>query len=388
MNERSGDILELARTDRRSLIDFARLQTAIQGEGFDAVVASSSPNVTYTGGSFIDHFPLTTFVVTTADGRQGLVINEGDAAYFREYSWVEDIRSFRYATSILESNLEAVGMVAELLREFGTTTVIGVEGAHLPMLYLETLRTEFPAASISDAGPVFDAVRVIKTPAEIELLSYAARASDKAIHTGFSLARPGDTEQQLAATIQGAAVRLGADGLDHADVHAGAHGTVVHAWPMGIPLVPGDVIHVDFGAIFGGYRTDIARNATVHASTSKQRDFYRPLWVARTKMLEQMKPGITAGEVFRIGKTAIESEGLEYPWGTLGHSIGLSIHEGFEIVRGSERVLEENMVLNIEPSHIELGHGRYHLEDAVCITNNGARLLSDFSSADEPALIS
>ena len=117
MTDRNEDILELARTDRRSFIDFARLQAAIQAGGFDAVVASSSANVTYTGGSFIDFPPLITFAVTTADGRQGLVINEGDAAYFQEYSWIDDIRSFRYATSMVESNLEAARMVSDLLRD-------------------------------------------------------------------------------------------------------------------------------------------------------------------------------------------------------------------------------------------------------------------------------
>ena len=387
MNARNSDIVELARVDRRRLIDLPRLQRAIQAAGLDAVVASSSPNVTYTGGSFIDFPPLVTFVVTTADGRQGIVINEGDAAYFREYSWIEDIRAFRYATVTVASNLEAVRMVAELLRELGAVETIGFERAHLAALYVEALQSELPAATLSDAGDLFEDVRVIKTEAEIELLTYAARATDKAIQTGFALARPGDTEQQLAATIQSAAVRLGADGLDHADVHAGAHATVVHAWPMAIPLVEGDVIHVDFGAIFGGYRTDIARNATVHAATPKHREFYRPLWVARERMLEAIKPGLTAGELFSIGQAAIEDEGLEYPWGTLGHSIGLSIHEGFEIVRGSERVLEAKMILNIEPSHIEPGHGRYHLEDALCVTEKGARLLSDFTRGDELAVI-
>jgi Xaa-Pro aminopeptidase len=156
---------------------------------------------------------------------------------------------------------------------------------------------------------------------------------------------------------------------------------------MGIPLRVGDVVHVDFGAVFGGYRTDIARNATVNATTDEQKNFYRPLWVARERMLEKMKPGVTAGELFRTGEAAIESEGLTYPWGTLGHSIGLSIHEGFEIVRGSEEILLENMVLNIEPSHIEPGKARYHLEDAVWITSSGAKLLSDFGSTEQPDVI-
>ncbi len=374
-----NDILELARTDRRGFIDLARLRAAIEASDLSAVVASSSPNVSYSGGSYIDFPPLISFVVSTADGRQGIVMNEADSIYFREYSWIGDIRSYRYAASTVEANLEAVRLLAELLREYGVSNVVGVEETHLPALYRDALTKEMPDARLVDATDVFDDVRVIKTPAEVELMSYAALATDKAIQTGFALARPGDTEQQLAASIQGAAMRLGADALDHADVHAGPHATIVHAWPMALTLDPGQVIHVDFGAVFGGYHTDIARNATVGAPDAEQEKFYRPLSEASQAMLEAIRPGVTAGEVYDVGQRTIESGGLVYPWGTLGHSIGLSIHEGFEIVRGSERILEENMVLNIEPSHIERGSARYHVEDNVVVTTDGARLLSCFS---------
>jgi Xaa-Pro aminopeptidase len=385
--EAGQDVLDLARTDRRGLIELGRLSAAISGRGLDAVVASSSPNVTYTGGSFIDFPPLISFVVTTADGRQGIVMNEADSIYFREYSWIEDIRSYRYAASLVEANLEAVGVLAELLRELGASERVGVEDTHLPALYRDALGRELAGATLVDATDAFDEVRVIKTPGEVERMGYAARASDKAIHTGFALARPGDTEQQLAAAIQGAATRLGADALDHADVHAGAHATVVHAWPMGLRLEPGQVVHVDFGAVFGGYRTDIARNAVVGEPSTEQRRIYQPLADAKQAMLEAIRPGVTAGEVYDAGQRTIEAGGLVYPWGTLGHSIGLSIHEGFEITRGSERVLEENMVLNIEPSHIEAGSARYHVEDNLVVTAGGARLLSDFSPTGRMAEI-
>ncbi|HMJ97584.1 MAG TPA: Xaa-Pro peptidase family protein [Thermoleophilaceae bacterium] len=388
MIEATPDILELARTDRRGFIDLARLQAAIADRGLGAVVASSSANVTYTGGSYIDFPPLISFVVTTADGRQGIVMNEADSIYFREYSWIEDIRSYRYAASTVEANRDAVRLLAEMLREFGASELVGVEETHLPALYRDALADEMSNTKLVDATDVFDDVRVIKTPAEVELMSYAALATDKAIHTGFALARPADTEQQLAAAIQGAAMRLGADALDHADVHVGPHATIVHAWPMALRLDPGEVIHVDFGAVFGGYHTDIARNATVGEPSADQERFYRPLFEARDAMLEAIRPGATAGEVYDVGQRTIERGGLVYPWGTLGHSIGLSIHEGFEIVRGSDRVLEENMVLNIEPSHVERGSARYHVEDNVLVTGDGARLLSRFSATERMAEIS
>jgi len=381
------DVLDRARTARRGLFDLTRLTAAISSRELGAVVASSSPNVTYTGGSFIDFPPLISFVVTTAAGAQGIVMNEADSIYFREYSWIDDIRSYRYAASLVEANLEAVRLLAELLRELGASDAVGVEETQIPALYRDALASELRGARLADATDVFDEVRVIKTPGEVELMRYAALASDKAIHTGFALARPGDSEQQLAASIQGAATRLGADGLDHADVHAGPHATIVHAWPMGLRLEPGQIIHVDFGAVFGGYRTDIARNAVVGEATSEQRRIYQPLADAKQAMLEAIRPGVTAGAVYDAGQRTIEAGGLVYPWGTLGHSIGLSIHEGFEITRGSERVLEENMVLNIEPSHIEARSARYHVEDNLVVTADGARLLSDFSPTEQMAEI-
>ena len=124
---RDDHILELARTDRRGFIDHARLQAAIEARGLDAVVASSSANVTYTGGSYIDFPPLISVVVTKADGRQGIVMNEADSIYFREYSWIDDIRSYRYAASTVEANLEAVRLLAEMLREYGVSDFVGVE---------------------------------------------------------------------------------------------------------------------------------------------------------------------------------------------------------------------------------------------------------------------
>ena len=230
-------------------------------------------------------------------------------------------------------------------------------------------------------------VRVIKTPAEVELMSYSALATDKAIHSGLRARPAGGHGAAAGGEHPGCRDEAGADALDHADVHVGAHATVVHAWPMALALNPGEVIHVDFGAVFGGYHTDIARNATVGVPSGEQEKFYRPLSEASQAMLEAIRPGVTAGEVYNVGQRTIEAGGLVYPWGTLGHSIGLSIHEGFEIVRGSDRVLEENMVLNIEPSHIERGAARYHVEDNVLVTTDGARLLSCFSGTERMAEI-
>ena len=91
-------IFDQARRDRRPLFDAARLQRTMTAHGQDALIAVSAANVTFTGGVWVPHPLLSSFVVTTASGEQCVVINEADEYYFDEYSWIEDVRGFRQHT--------------------------------------------------------------------------------------------------------------------------------------------------------------------------------------------------------------------------------------------------------------------------------------------------
>lgn len=373
-------IFDRSRTDRRGLINTDRLLSGMATQSLDAVVAVSLTNVTYTGGVFLNDPTALTFVVTSAEGDQGVVVNEADAYFLRTYSWIDEVRPFRFAATTVDTNRAAVDMLVGMLLDMGLgNATVGIEKAYLSTLYWEELVNKAASARFVDGGDVFEYARLIKTPAEIELLRRAAYYTDKAIHTAFALARPGDTEKAVTNQMQAGVLRLGADGLAHAHIHAGVHSTIVHAWPMEKPFEHGEVIHVDFGAVFGGYTTDIARNAIVGRATRRQEAIYKELWDIEQLLVDHMQPGAVAGELFDMGQAAFEHAGLIYPWGTLGHSLGLSGHEGFEIAAGSDEVLESGMVVNVEPSHIEAGDARYHVEDTVLITDDGPEILSNFT---------
>ena len=100
-----------------------------------------------------------------------------------------------------------------------------------------------------------------------------------------------------------------------------------------------------------------------------------------------MRPGVIANDVFELSEQLHQKVGLEYPWGTIGHSTGLSVHEGFELARGSEGVVQEGMIFQIEPSHIEQGDARYHIEDSVLVVEDGVELLTTFGNASEMFVI-
>jgi Xaa-Pro aminopeptidase len=211
----------------------------------------------------------------------------------------------------------------------------------------------------------------------------AAYCTDKAIQTAFALTAPGATEKSLAALMQANVLALGADATGHTHVHAGVHSTIVHTLSLERPMRPGEVVHVDFGAAFAGYQTDISRNAVIERPNPRQREIYAGLLEIERLLIDRLRPGVAACELFELAVRAFEQRGLTHPWGTLGHSIGVSVHEGFEFAAGEETVLEPGMVVCIEPSHIEPSDARYHIEDTIVITDGEPRPISTFAPIDE-----
>ncbi len=379
-------VFDRARTDRRALFDIDRLKANIRGLGLDAVIAVEETNVTYAGGVMGPGG----YVVTTADGVQGAVTNEASAYYMREYSWIEDIRAARFGPTLFSSSSSHEDLLVELLKDLGLANrTLGIDVDAIPLAKFQYLTDKLPEAELRDGREVFRKTRLIKTPAEIELFRLAAYYTDKAIQTAFGLARVGDSELDVATSMRSAALHLGADDLAHCHLHAGVHSTVAHAIPLErVKLESGQVVHIDFGAGFAGYYTDISRNAVVQAANTKQANIYKRMWEVEQVMFEHMKPGVTAGELYDLAQAACKRLNLVHPWGTFGHSTGLSIHEGFEVALGATAPLEPGMLVNVEPSHIEQGDARYHIEDTVLVTSNGGEVLSSFMRTESMFVIS
>jgi Xaa-Pro aminopeptidase len=375
------DVLDRARRDRRPLFEAERLARAMAGHGLDAVIASSAANVTYTGGAWVPHPLLLSFVVTTASGEQGVVINEADEFYFDEYSWIDDVRGFRFGPGAAEDALSLLrGLLADLGLERAT---IGAELTAMPRAVLEQVERAAPGATVVDAAATFEEARMVKTAAELDLLRIAAYCSDKAIQTAFALTRPGDTERDLATRMQSNTLHLGADATGHTHVHAGVHSTIVHTLSLERPIAPGEVVHVDFGASFAGYVSDISRNAVAGGASPRQREIYAHLLEIERILIDRLRPGTRASEIFELAQAEFAARKLVHPWGTLGHSIGLTVHEGFEFAANAETVLEPGMVVCVEPSHIEDGDARYHIEDTVVVTDVEPEVISSFAPIDE-----
>ena len=392
MEMRGQNFVDKIRVDRRGLINWDRINKSILDNGLDAVVAVSPVNVTYMGGVLLEtfkHYWLSTFVVTSADGNQGVVINEGDAGFFREYSWVKDIRTFRYVANADEGNRQAVRLLVDVLQNLGLAKgKIGIEKTHIPTNNWNYLLELLPSATLVDGGVVFEYARLIKTLAEIKVIREATLNTEKAIRAALSLTRSGDTDKDLANRIRGHMLWLGADALGTwTDIHSGESSTTAHSWPTARTMEQGEVVHIETGAFFGGYITGLACNAVVSDPQKRQQDRYHKIWKIKQECLARISPGSRASEIFKFTEEEYITSGLQNPWATVGHGIGLKQHEGFEITKNSNIEFETSMVFNISFNHIEGGDARYQVAEPVLVLNDGAEFLSRLTESENMHLV-
>jgi Xaa-Pro aminopeptidase len=370
-------LFDHARRDRTGLMDEARFRSEIARAGLDALVGCSHVNVIYATGVYLPvEVTVPSFAVVTASGERAAVVNEADERFVMEY--IPEVRSFPFDGNEPQT---AVCLLRELITDLGLSrSMVGIELGALSGPLFALCSDSCPDVRWVDARTVFNRARLIKTPAEVALLAAGARATCRAISDAFSSVDRSTTEKSLAARIQANALLAGADSLSHTNVNAGAHSTLGHVTSLEEVIQEGDVIYVDFGAKFAGYCTDIARNEVLLTPTKRQLDLYNRMFDIHLSLIDSLRPGVTGADVHDWAQEAYAKAGLAYPWGTFGHSIGLDLHEGFEFSSGSEHTLEPNMVVCVELTHTE-SHARYHVEDMVLITQNGAAALSDVSAA-------
>lgn len=367
-------IFDETRRSRAGLWNEKRLLSKMEEADVDGVVATSPRNVIYTSGAYIAIDVLPTFIVTTASGERGAVINEADEKFLRAYSPLTNVRSFGFSADGIAGS---IWLLAELLAELGLAeSTLAIEFGAISTERLGQLKDACPRVTWIDAAPIFEATRLIKTADELAVLRAAAAVTAEVIDAAFASAGSSVTEKELAAQIQSSALLAGADELSHANINAGVHSTLGHSISLEKAIQPQEIVHVDFGAKWGGYTSDVSRNAVMAEPTAKQRDIYSRLFAIHSALLDWIRPGLTAGEVFDRGISEFTRVGLTHPWTTLGHSIGLAMHEGFELSSGVEIVLEPGMVVCVEPSHIEPDDARYDVEDMVAITDDGIEILS------------
>ena len=260
---------------------------------------------------------------------------------------------------------------------------LGFEADTVTVSQLDKLRALCPDTAWVPTSGVIETLRLVKDAGEIALIRNAVTVAEAAMEEVKPLLTPGTREQDFALALEFAMRRRGASGAAFETIVAsGLSGAHPHHSAGPKALARGEFVTVDWGAIVGGYTSDLTRTYALGAVTEKQREVYAVVQEAQRRAIAAIAPGKTGKEIDAVARDYITERGYGDAFGhSLGHSLGRSVHDGAGFsVRAESLVLAPGMVMTVEPGIYLGGWGGLRLEEDVLVTEDGCEVLTSLPS--------
>jgi Xaa-Pro dipeptidase len=288
-----------------------------------------------------------------------------------------DEEAARYAPlAALEPAASAAAALLDALKTLPSGARIAVDGRGLSAATRDALHSTFGDRIVGDAA-LLDRIRMVKTAEEVRRLEAAALTIESSYEAAIDAATEGVTEAELASVFDRNTIERGS--RPHFTVLAfGERGALPNAVPSDWRrLRHGDTIRFDIGCKTEHYSSDIARTAVFGEPSEKVVQYYGAILAGESAMINVMRPGITAKEVFAAAVEATRENGIpHYRRHHVGHGVGLDTYDPPLLDPMSETLLEAGMVFEVETPYYELGFAGLQVEDTVLITEAGCRVLT------------
>ena len=267
--------------------------------------------------------------------------------------------------------------ISQLVKELDIKK-IGFDPTGITVSLLNMISTGIVSAKFVSKPGIVTNIREYKDGFELSAISSAADITDWAFKEILKYLRPGVTESYLASNLENLIKSKGAEGLAFDSiVAAGPNSALPHARPSNRKLCTGDLVVFDFGARVNGYCSDMTRTVVVGRASSEQGKLYEAVLSVQEKSLEFMRIGVKCNDVALKAEESIRARGYgDYPSHSLGHGLGLAIHEAPYLRVGSKDILTTGHVVTVEPGIYIPGSGGVRIEDTVLIGEDGVKVLT------------
>lgn len=277
---------------------------------------------------------------------------------------------------------------AEAIREAGIQC-IGYESNAILERDYRTIGDELTKAEFHhewvEADGLVEKLRAVKSPDEIALLKRAFEITTTTFERVAPTIEAGQTEAEIAWKIHQEFVRLGAEGPAFPTiVAAGTNAARPHHEPGDTVIEAGQPIIIDMGARYQGYCADLTRTVWVGEPDEKLREVYPAVSQAVEEVFERLAAGVETKELDSIARDFLDRRGLGDAFThSLGHGVGLRVHESPTAARRSDDVLVPGNTLTIEPGAYFPDWGGVRVEDVVLVTDSGFEILTDGASKQQ-----
>jgi Xaa-Pro aminopeptidase len=358
------------------------LAKSLREAGIDGVLLTGESNIDYFSG-FRHHAPWTLFArpffeIISADGRAALLTHTFLEPEMRRTSAVEDIRTFT------QSGDAPVAMVHEIMRELGISGgKLGMELGYeqrlgISMNDFRNLEAELKSYQIVDASMLFWKLRMIKSPAEIEMMRASTAATEAAFSEAFKAARPGMTEADVCRICAETMISKGAERPGFILVTSGEENYgVLSGKPTSRKLSKNEMIWIDMGAVVNGYWSDFCRAAYFGKPTKDLEANQQIILDVNDAMIAATKPGVPIRDVAQAAVKAFADRGVQVSLGSgrVGHGMGLMSTEPPHVARYEETLCEKGLIFTIEP-RITNKQGVFNCEELLLVTETGVEVMT------------
>ena len=344
------------------------IRARLEQVGVDALMISSGENRRYLSG------------FTGSAG--SLIITPRDAVLATDFRYVEQAGQQSQDFRVVRTR-GGVDWLSDLLKELGVRR-LGFESQDMTVATHEGIQK---ALAEGNAGSVVSLVatsgfveelRSVKDAEELAMLTQAIEISDQAFQEVSKTIRAGQTELEVAWRLEMAMRELGAEAVSFETIVAvGPNAALPHHRPADVPILEGQSLIIDMGARYQGYCSDLSRTLCLGQPDDTFRKVYDTVLGAQLTAIATVERGMTGGDADGLARTVIEEAGYGENFGhSLGHGVGLEVHEQPGVGPGSTSVLEDGMAFTIEPGIYVSGWGGVRIEDVVVLEGGRARVIS------------
>jgi Xaa-Pro aminopeptidase len=339
-----------------------RLRAMLAPQQLDALLISKAENRAY---------------LTGFTGSAGTVlVTDREALLLVDFRYVEQAAGEAPGWEVIRVPRQASDSVPEIVRSRSLQR-IGFEQDGLSYREYEVLgKALHPAALVPVDG--IDRLRWVKDAEELAHIRAAASVVDAGFAHIQRFLRPGIREREVALELEFFMRRHGADKEAFESIVAsGMRSSLPHGLASDKALAPGEFVTLDFGAVVRGYHSDCTRTVALGQASARQREIYTLVLTAQQAALDGLRPGLSGRDADFLARQVITAAGHGDHFGhSLGHGVGLAIHEGPLLSPREDALLEAGMTVTVEPGVYLPGWGGVRIEDLVLLTPTGCEVLT------------
>ena len=344
-----------------------KLRHAIAESGLDALLVSQQENCRYLSG------------FTGSSGC--LLISHSNALLATDFRYIEQAKREAPNYEITQVKGDLSNWLPELVSDLGWRK-LGFEANHISFATYrkvsEAIETKQLHLELIPTTTLVEHLRSIKEPEELELIGKAIELTHAAFQYAKATIRRHMTEREAAWEIEKFLRQGGSEGIPFEIIVAsGPNSALPHAKPSGRMIQSGEPVLIDMGARINGYCSDFSRTLCLGKPDQSLQGIYDIVFKAQLAAIEGIESGMNAPQADGLARSVIEKSGYGDAFGhSLGHGVGLEVHESPTLSSNSSDLLLDGMVFTIEPGIYVAGWGGVRIEDMVLLEKGKAKVLT------------